>query len=169
MSGLDGASSGPEPEAARLAFVTATIAGQLFGLPIQRVHDVFTLGALTPVPLAPPEIRGLMNLRGRIVTAIDLRHRLGVEPAPIEAGGMAIGLDADEDGFGLVVDQIGEIVTVAPEAVAANPIHLDPAWAELSQGVCQLDGDLLVILDADTILDPRPARPHPSRSLESPQ
>ncbi len=74
-------------------YVTATVGGQLFGLPISRVQDVFAPDRLTRVPLAPPEIAGLLNLRGRIVTAIDLRRRLGLEAFAADAPRMAIGVE----------------------------------------------------------------------------
>jgi purine-binding chemotaxis protein CheW len=73
-------------------YVTATVAGQLFGLPIARVQDVFVLDRLTRVPLATPEIAGVLNLRGRIVTAIDMRRRLGLAPADEARKRMAIGI-----------------------------------------------------------------------------
>ena len=73
-------------------YVTATVGGQLFGLPISRVQDVFAPDRLTRVPLAPPEIAGLLNLRGRIVTAIDLRRRLGLDAPAGDAPRMAIGV-----------------------------------------------------------------------------
>jgi purine-binding chemotaxis protein CheW len=149
------------------AYVTATIAGQLFGLPIDRVQDVFTLGALSRVPLAPPDIAGLMNLRGRVVTAVDIRGRLGGASAPAEAGALAIGIGAAGDSYGLVVDRIGEIVTVPGGALEANPIHLDPSWAALSRGVHRLETDLLVVLDVDAMLGIAPASPDPSHPPES--
>ena len=61
-------------------FVTVVTAGQVFGLTLDRVRDVFVPRGLSPVPLAPPEVAGLLNLRGRIVTAVDLRRRLGLGP-----------------------------------------------------------------------------------------
>ena len=151
----------------RQSFVTATIAGQLFGIPIGRAHDVFNAGTVTPVPLAPPEVLGLMNLRGRVVTALDIRQRLGLPPAELKAGAMAIGIEADGDAFGLVVDRIGEIVAVNGGSIENNPAHLDPAWAELSRGIYRLETELLVVLDVDAVLDMSPKTPDRSCALES--
>jgi purine-binding chemotaxis protein CheW len=157
------------PEAGeRESYVTAMIADQLFGIPIDRVHDVFNVGGITPVPLAPADIVGLMNLRGRVVTAIDLRHRLGLPALPAEAGAMAIGIEASGDSFGLLVERIGEIVTVDRDAFEENPIHLDPSWAELSRGVHRLEETLLVVLDVDAMLETAPVPENP-RASESPQ
>ena len=73
--------------------VTITIAGQLFGIPVLIVHDVLGPQRITRVPLAPPEVAGSLNLRGRIVTAIDVRHRLGLPTRAEEGGGMSVVVD----------------------------------------------------------------------------
>jgi purine-binding chemotaxis protein CheW len=159
---------GQDPAARdRQSFVTATIAGQLFGIPIGRAHDVFTAGTVTPVPLAPPDVLGLMNLRGRVVTALDIRQRLGLPPAALEPGAMAIGIEAGGDAFGLVVDRIGEIVAVNGGSLENNPAHLDPAWAGLSRGIYRLDTELLVVLDVDAVIETAPTTPELSRAPES--
>src|SRR6202022_5103546 len=97
-------------EGAVSEFVTAVIGGQLFGLPISRVQDVFMPERLTRVPLSSGEIAGVLNLRGRIVTVVDMRARLGL---PKNADGkppMAVGVDLGGESFGLLIDQIGEAV-----------------------------------------------------------
>jgi purine-binding chemotaxis protein CheW len=152
-----------------LSFVTATVADQLFGIPIGRAHDVFNLTSVTPVPLAPPDVLGLMNLRGRVVTALDVRQRLGYPPTSLGPGAMAIGIESGGDAFGLVVDRIGEIVTVDRGAIDDNPVHLDPTWAELSRGVYRLESELLVVLDVDAMLETAPPVPETLRASESPQ
>ncbi len=152
-----------------LSFVTATVADQLFGIPIGRAHDVFNLTSVTPVPLAPPDVLGLMNLRGRVVTALDVRQRLGYSPTALGPGAMAIGIESGGDAFGLVVDRIGEIVTVDRGAIDDNPVHLDPTWAELSRGVYRLESELLVVLDVDAMLETAPPVPETLRASESPQ
>ena len=85
-------------------YVTVMIGGQLFGLPIARVQDVFMPDRLTRVPLAPPEIAGVLNLRGRIVTAIDMRRRLGLPPRATGAPPMAVGHRAAGESYGLLID-----------------------------------------------------------------
>lgn len=139
------------------AYVTATVGDQLFGVAIEQVHDVFNLGPVTPVPLAPASIVGLLNLRGRVVTAIDLRRRLGMAGTGrpvgcVAAGRMAIGMEAERQSYCLVVDAIGEIVRVEPDTLEPNPIHLPPGWAALSRGVHRLPGALLVTLDVPAVL-----------------
>src|SRR4051795_693001 len=91
-----------------IEYVTVMIGGQLFGLPISRVQDVFMPDRLTRVPLAPPEIAGVLNLRGRIVTTIDMRRRLGLPPRSDNKSSMAVGIDLRGESYGLLIDTIGE-------------------------------------------------------------
>lgn len=138
-------------------YVTATVGGQLFGLPISRVQDVFAPDRLTRVPLAPPEIAGLLNLRGRIVTAIDLRRRLGLDaPAGDAPPRMAVGVECKGESYGLLIDAIGEVLKLPTSGREDNPVNLDPGLARVSAGVHRLDGKLLVILDVDRVLDIAP-------------
>ena|SRR5215510_1984786 len=137
-------------------YVTATVGGQLFGLPISRVQDVFAPDRLTRVPLAPPEIAGLLNLRGRIVTAIDLRRRLGLDAPAGDTPRMAIGVEWKGESYGLLIDVIGEVLKLPLSGREDNPVNLDPGLARVSAGVHRLDGRLLVILDVDRVLDIAP-------------
>jgi purine-binding chemotaxis protein CheW len=137
-------------------YVTATVGGQLFGLPISRVQDVFAPDRLTRVPLAPPEIAGLLNLRGRIVTAIDLRRRFGLEALAGNAPRMAVGVEWKGESYGLLIDVIGEVLKLPTSDREDNPVNLDPGLARVSAGVHRLDGRLLVILDVDRVLDIAP-------------
>ncbi|MBI5265560.1 MAG: chemotaxis protein CheW [Bradyrhizobium sp.] len=133
-------------------YVTAMIGEQLFGLPISRVQDVFIPERVTRVPLASREISGVLNLRGRIVTVIDMRARLGL---PDTEGGkppMAIGVDLRAESYGLLIDRIGEVLRLADEDKEENPVNLDPRMAEFAGGVHRLDGQLMVVLDVDRVL-----------------
>ena len=134
-------------------YVTATVAGQLFGLPIARVQDVFVLDRLTRVPLAAPEIAGVLNLRGRIVTAIDMRRRLGLAPAGEARKRMAIGIEYKGESYGLLIDAIGEVLNLPSSGREGNPVNLEPQLARVSAGVHRLEDRLLVVLDIDRVLD----------------
>ena len=136
-------------------FVTFTIAGQMFGLPIARVQDVFKPVRMTRVPLAGAEIAGVLNLRGRIVTAIDMRNRLEAKKHDSGNGPMAIGIEVKGELFGLLVDVVGEVLKLPNTQREPNPINLDRKLAALSAGVYRLDGQLLVVLDIDRVLDLR--------------
>jgi purine-binding chemotaxis protein CheW len=133
-------------------YVTVIIGEQLFGITIDRVHDVFIASSITRVPLAPQEIRGLLNLRGRVVTAMCMRARLGLPVRNNEADDMAVGLEHNGESYGLLVDQVGEVLKLSTSALEPNPVHLDPRWAALSRGVHRLNGKLLIIFDVDAVL-----------------
>jgi len=132
--------------------VTVTVAGQLLGLPIHQVHDVFVPADMTPVPLAPPEVKGLLNLRGRVVTAVSLRRRMGLDGQDSTGRTMAVGVESKGEAYGLLVDDVGEVLRPDPKSIQPNPVHLDRRWARISKGVHQLDGKLLIVLDVDAVL-----------------
>jgi purine-binding chemotaxis protein CheW len=132
-------------------YVTAMIGGQLFGLPISRVQDVFMPERLTRVPLSPREIAGVLNLRGRIVTVVDMR--LGLPKNEEGKPPMAVGVDLRGESYGLLIDQIGEVLRLPGNGREDNPVNLDPRLAKLAGGVHRLEGQLMVILDVDRVLE----------------
>ncbi len=134
-------------------YVTATIGDQLFGLPISRVQDVFAPERMTVVPLAAPEIAGLLNLRGRIVTVIDMRRRLDFKTQDDGRRLMAIGVECKGESYGLLIDEIGEVLRLPASSREVNPVNLDARLARVSAGVHRLDGRLLVVLDIDRVLE----------------
>jgi purine-binding chemotaxis protein CheW len=136
-----------------IEYVTVMISGQLFGLPIARVQDVFMPDRLTRVPLAPPEIAGVLNLRGRIVTTIDMRRRLGMPPREDNKPSMAVGIELKGESYGLLIDTVGEVMKLGGTTLEPNPVNLDPRLARVSAGVHRLDGQLMVILDVDYVLN----------------
>jgi len=134
-------------------YVTFTVAGQMFGLPIERVQDVFKPAHMTRVPLAGAEVAGVLNLRGRIVTAIRLSNRLNLHADAAATPPMAIGIEFGGESFGLLVDAVGEVLKLPDGEREQNPINLDRKLARVSAGVFRLDGQLLVVLDVDRVLD----------------
>jgi purine-binding chemotaxis protein CheW len=134
-------------------YVTATIENQLFGLPIAQVQDVFKPDRLTRVPLAAPEVAGVLNLRGRIVTAVDLRCRLDLPRRGDGVSPMAIGIEYRGESFGLLIDSVGEVLKLAAGKREPNPVNLDKRLARVAAGVHRLDGQLLVVLDVNRVLD----------------
>jgi purine-binding chemotaxis protein CheW len=131
-------------------YVTTMIGGQLFGLPISRVQDVFMPERLTRVPLASADVAGVLNLRGRIVTAINMRSRLGLPKRDDGAQSMAVGVDLRGESYGLLIDSIGEVLKLPDDGCEVN---MDPRMAKMSAGVHRLDGHLMVVLDVDRILE----------------
>ncbi len=134
-------------------YVTAMIGGQLFGMPISRVQDVFMPERLTRVPLASDDVAGVLNLRGRIVTAIDMRARLGLPKSDEGRPPMAVGVDRRGESYGLLIDSIGEVLKLADDSREMNPVNLDPRMAKVAGGVHRLEGQLMVVLDVDRVLE----------------
>lgn len=141
-----------------LDYVTVTIGEQLLGLPISRVHDVFIATRITPVPRAPAEIIGLLNLRGKVVTAICLRKRLGRK---VDLSShcnencelTAVGIDHAGEAYALIVDAVGEVMRLDRSSFEPPPVHLDKSWSALAAGVHRLEERLLVVLDIDAVLN----------------
>jgi purine-binding chemotaxis protein CheW len=105
------------------------------------------------VPLSGAEIAGVLNLRGRIVTAIDLRIRLDLGAREHGQVPMAIGIEFKGESFGLLVDAVGEVLKLSDNEREPNPINLDRNLGRVSAGIYRLDGQLLVILNIDRVLD----------------
>ena len=136
-------------------YVTVTIGDHMFGLPIFRVQDVFVPDRLTRVPLSPPEVAGILNLRGRVVTAIDMRARLDFGKREPGTPVMAIGIEMKGESYGLLVDAVGEVIQLHNSACEAKPTNLDPRLSRVAAGIYRLEGQLMVVLDVDRVLDIR--------------
>ncbi len=143
--------NGPSDETEE--FVTFTIAGQLFGIPVLQIQDVLSSYQITPIPLAPPEITGSLNLRGRVVTAIDVRLRLGLSARPKEAESMSIVAENEGELYSLMVDSVGEVLALSQSAYERNLPTLDAKFRAFSDGIYRLDKQLLVVLDVNRLLD----------------
>jgi purine-binding chemotaxis protein CheW len=140
-------------DAATREFVTVTVGRQLCGIPVLKVQDVLGPQRTTRVPLAPPEVSGLLNLRGRIVTAIDLRCRLGLPPREGEDRGMSVVVEHGGELYSLTVDSVGEVLRLPSAEFENNPATLDALWRQFSEGVYRLEQGLLVVLDCESLLD----------------
>ena len=135
-----------------IEYVTATLGGQLFGLPIARVQDVFAPHKVTRVPLAGYEVAGVLNLRGRIVTVVDLRRQLGLPVPDDDTAPMAIGIEYRGESYGLLIDAVGEVLKLNADSHEGNPINLDPRLARVAAGVHRLDAQIMIVLDVDRAL-----------------
>ena len=138
-------------------FLTLSVSGQLCGIPVRVVRDVLGPQAITRIPLAPPEVAGSLNLRGRIVTAVDLRRRLGLPGrGPEAAAPMSVVVEHGTDLYSLLADSVGDVVPLGAEGFAPNPPTLDATWRETSRGVHRdvpgEDGRLLIVLDVERVL-----------------
>jgi purine-binding chemotaxis protein CheW len=134
-------------------FVTFTIGGQLFGIPVLKVQDVLSSYTITRIPLAPPEVMGSLNLRGRVVTAIDVRRRLGLVPIENTEDTMSIVAENEGELYSLMVDAVGEVLALPASAYERNLPTLDANFRAYSDGIYRLDDKLLVVLDVNRLLD----------------
>ena len=136
------------------SFVTFTVAGQLFGVPVTRVQDILTPDVVAPVPGGPKEVRGLINLRGRIVTVIDMRTHLSLPKASADVirAGMCVTVESRGDYYTLFVDSIGDVITLSRDLREGNPATLDAVWREVADAVYRTDQGLLVALHVDRLL-----------------
>ena len=134
-------------------FVTFTIDKQLFGIPVLRVQDILVPDRIAPIPLAPVAVKGSINLRGRIVTVLDVRVRLGLDPRSDDGQSMGVTVEYNNDLYTLLVDQVGDVVRMADDCYESNPTTLDALWREFAAGVYRMDKMLLVVLDVDRLLD----------------
>jgi purine-binding chemotaxis protein CheW len=139
-----------------IEFVTVHIGEQLFGLPIDRVHDVFAAERVTRVPMARDEIAGILNLRGRIVTAIDMRRCLDLPPKEDVTNQMAVGIEFGGESYGLLIDEVGEVMKLPAAQHETVPVNLDTRWRRVAAGVYRLEQDLMIILDIDSVLEVQP-------------
>lgn len=133
-------------------FVTLRLDGQLLGIPVLSVHDVLSPQKITRIPLAPDWVAGVLNLRGRIVTAINLRQRLGLKPREDRAKDMSIVIEFRGEPYSLQIDSVGEVLNLESETLEKNPVTLDERWREVSRGIYRLERELLVILDVERVL-----------------
>ena len=130
-------------------FCTFYLDNLMFGVKVEQVQEVFRYQAMTTVPLAPPEVRGLINLRGQIITAIDLRLRLGMAPGPDDKLPMNVVVRTQDGVVSLLVDEIGDVLE-APDDVYERPPETIPMEVRnLVLGVYKLEGRLLLILDSE--------------------
>lgn len=145
----------PEQAAASAAsrqYSTFYLDGLYLGVEVLKVQELIRYQEMTPVPLAPSLIRGLINLRGQIVTAIDLRRRLEFPPLAGEQRPMNVVVRTDDGAVSLLVDEIGDVVEVDEATFEAPPETLTGLARDVTRGVYKLDGRLLVIIDIHRIL-----------------
>ena len=123
--------------------------GRVYGLPVEHIQTVFEIVSVTPVPLAPAEVLGLVNLRGKIVTAVSLQRRmLGASVA--EPSRLAVGLDFRGESFALVVDEVGDVISLDRDTLIEDPPHLRTESLKISS-VHRLADVILPILDLDWV------------------
>ena len=138
----------------RQEFVTMRIGQQLFGISVLAVRDVMRCQQIAPVPLASPMIAGSLNLRGRIVTAFDMRCRLAMGPYPERDKVMKVVVEVRHELYALMVDAVGDVMSLTMDRFEKVPANMEAAWRGMSAGIFKLDNELLVILDVGNVIPP---------------
>lgn len=140
-----------QKEENKIQVLSVFLDDQIFGIPALDVQDVLRPLNLTSVPLAPPYIKGVSNLRGRIVTAIDLRRRIQHD-APSERDSMNIVIERGAELYSILVDRVGDVLNIDLDDIEAPPVTLSSGWRDVAKGVHQLEGKIMIMLDVNKIL-----------------
>ena len=133
--------------------LTFMLAEQMFGVPVLQVNDVLGPQKITRTPLAPPAVAGVMNLRGRIVTAIDVRRCLGQPSREEGKRNMSVVVDQDGELFSLMIDSVGDVLQLSQDTFEDVPATLDSAWRSIASGIHKLQDKILVIIDVGRLLN----------------
>lgn len=139
--------------ATALQYSTFWVGNLFFGIEVLRVQEVIRYLEMTSVPMAPDVIQGLINLRGQIVTAVDMRRRLGLPKLSGEETPVNIVIRSDDGAVSLLVDEIGDVLEVTADSYEPAPDNIPKEQREMIDGVYKLDGRLLLVLNADRVLN----------------
>lgn len=141
----------PEADANTKKYVQAYIDGQLFGIDVEHIEDVLLPQPCTIIPQAAPEIKGMINLRGRIVTIISVRRSLGLSDADDSISSRNIVINHDGDLYSLEVDGVAEILDISDTEIRRTPDNVHDRWKELALGVYSANNTLMVMLDLEKL------------------
>jgi purine-binding chemotaxis protein CheW len=141
-----------EPREEPEIWVSFELAGETYALPVTRVQEVLRISSITRVPHAPAPIRGITNLRGRVLAVVDLRVRLGLPPSPLEPQSRIVVVSSRERSIGLLVDSARQVVRLLPSAVQAPPADVLTEHSDFLLGVYHFGESLIILLDVDQVL-----------------
>ncbi len=132
--------------------LTFLLAEQMFGVPVLQVNDVLGPQKITRTPLAPPSVSGVMNLRGKIVTAIDVRRCLHQPPRAKDKASMSVVVNQNNELFSLMIDSVGDVLSLSGETYEKVPETLNPSWRSVASGIHKLEDKILVVLNVAQLL-----------------
>jgi purine-binding chemotaxis protein CheW len=134
-------------------YCTFYLDGHFFGVEVMKVQEVLRYQEMTRVPLAPDEVRGLINLRGHIVTAIDMRRRLKLKERAEDQTPMNVVVRTEDGEISLLVDEIGDVLEMNESTFERPPETIDDTTRELVRGVYKLQDKLLLVLDSEKVVN----------------
>lgn len=135
------------------SYFTIFIGDEIFGISVQDTQTIFRVQKVTPIPHAPKDIVGLVNIRGKIVTAVSLRRRLRLDDVEIFDNALAIGMEHRGENFALMVDQVGDVLSLDESMRIPTPPHFDPIRASLMSGLYRVNDFLIPVLDVGAVFD----------------
>lgn len=135
-----------------LQYATFFLEDMFFGVEVLKVQEVLRYQPMTPVPLAPPALSGLINLRGQIVAAVDLRRRLGFEQRQSETPPLNVVVRSEDSAVSLLVDEIGDVLEVDPKLYEPAPENMPEQMRQMIRGVYKLPDRLLLALATERVL-----------------
>lgn len=134
-------------------FLTAYVNGHYLGIPIRNVQDVIGPQPVTRIPRSHPSVAGILNLRGRIVCAVDMSQRFE-EPQPARpASAMGVIVEIRDELFSLQVDKVEDVLTIDLDDIERSPVTLNPVWHYVCAGVYQIKDKIMIVVDPEKILD----------------
>jgi purine-binding chemotaxis protein CheW len=140
------------PTAGEESYFTVFAGGEAFGLSVLHTQTIFRITNVTPIPLGPADIVGLVNLRGKIVTAVSLRRRLRI-PLDDVQNALAIGIEHKGENFALIVDEVGDVMTLDSSMKVQIPPHFDPTRSRFMSGLYKVGNLLVPALNIGTLFD----------------
>lgn len=132
-------------------YVTMNIGDQKFGLDVTKIRDILANQKITPIPLSPTMVAGSLNLRGRIITAVNLNVVLDVESKPLTTAPMNVVIETNNSMYSLIVDSVGDVLDISQSKILTSQENLSEKWRNVATGIFPLQDELLVILDIDKI------------------
>jgi purine-binding chemotaxis protein CheW len=133
------------------SYFTVFVNKEIFGLPVEHTHTIFRITSVTPVPKGSDDIAGLVNLRGKIVTAVSLRRRLRMPSDTVINDALAIGIEHKGENFALIVDEVGDVLSLANTMQIPIPAHFDQDRSRLTRGLYRVGKLLIPVLDIDAL------------------
>lgn len=124
----------------------------LFGIEVDRVQEVIKQHQITPLPLSPTFVGGLINLRGQIVMVIDLKDKMNLAKSLENSAQMNIVLRHADSLISLLVDSVGDVISVSPEQIESEHHHLPPEVSKMIMGICKTEQSLLMVLDPQQLI-----------------
>jgi purine-binding chemotaxis protein CheW len=141
-----------KPEERPESWVTFSLSGEIYALPVTHVQEILRIANITRVPHAPGPVRGITNLRGRVLAVVDLRVRLGLAPGEIGPDSRILVADARGRSIGLLVDAARQVLKILPSAIQPPPADVLTERSDFIRGVHHLDRDLVILLDVERVL-----------------